>query len=91
MYEDRYGLTRQVAVEGLLPSVASHVRFQSITASMGEAFAVAAPPFARVLFLSVFDVRVVYVFDQLVHVALVASRATVPVAHGDLVLEIIVI
>jgi hypothetical protein len=55
---------------------------------MGHAFPVARHPLARVLLLPVLNVRVVDVLDQLIHIALVASRTAVPIANGDLILKI---
>jgi hypothetical protein len=64
------------------------VRLEGVARGVRQAFAVAAHPLARVLLLPALDVRVVDVLDQLVHVAHVAGRAAVPVADGDLVLEV---
>lgn len=80
--------TGQIAVKGLLPGVASHVRLECVTACMRESLAIATPPLARVLLLAVLNVRVVDVLDKLVHVALVTGRTAVPVANGDLILEV---
>lgn len=68
--------------------MAPHVSLQGIATGMRQALSVAASPFARVLFLTVLNVRIVNVLNQLVHVALVSCRAAVPVADGDLVLEV---
>src|SRR5699024_8375186 len=84
-------LTRQVAVEWFLSRVAAHMGLESVAASVRETLAGAALPLARVLFLPVLDVRVVDVLDELVHVALVAGRAAVPVADGHLVLEVLLV
>ena len=68
--------------------MAPHVRLERIATGMRQALAVTCPPLACVLLLSVLDVRIVNMLNQLIHVALVASRAPVPIANGHLVLEV---
>lgn len=71
--------------------MASHVGFQGVAAGMGQAFSAAAHPFASILLLPIFYMGVVYVFDQLVHIPLVARWTTLPVANRDLILEIFLV
>jgi hypothetical protein len=56
---------------------------------MRQALPVAASPLARVFLLSIFNMRVVNVLNQLVHVPLVSRGTAVPVANRHLVLEIL--
>lgn len=69
--------------------MASHVSLQSVATGMRQPFAVAAAPLARVFLLTILNVRVVDVLDQLVHVALVSCGTAVPVANRHLILEIL--
>lgn len=55
---------------------------------MRHPFSVATLPLASVFLLSALDMAVVDMFDQVVHVALVARVATVPVTNCYLVLEV---
>lgn len=61
--------TRQIAIEGLLPCVTSHVSFEGISTGVWHALSGASIPFAGVLLLSAFDMVVVDMLDQSVHVA----------------------
>lgn len=71
--------------------MAAHVRLEGISTSMRKTLSCAAHPLARILLLSVLNMRVVNVFDEFVHVPLVTRRATVPVAFRYLFLEILLI
>ena len=71
--------------------MASHVRFQSIAASVWHALPGTADPFACVFLLPVLDVVVVNVFYQSIHVAKVTGVTTIPGAMCDLLLELFLV
>jgi hypothetical protein len=65
---------------------------ERVAAGVGHALSRTADPLARVLLGAVLDdVRVVYVADEPVHVAHVAIPAAFPCAHGDLLLEVVLL
>lgn len=66
----------------------AHVRLEGITAGMRQTLSGTAHPFARVLLLPVLDVGVVNVLNQFIHIALVPSWATIPVAFRHLLLKV---
>lgn len=53
---------------------------------MGHAFSGTIAPFARILLLSRRDVIIVDMLHKVIHVAQVAGVATLPFAHGDLLI-----
>jgi hypothetical protein len=83
-------LTRQCAVEGLLPRMAPHMRPQCIPTRMRNPLATAIAPLAAVLLLPRPNVVLVQMLDQVVHVLHIPRVAAVPLAHGDLVLPVVV-
>lgn len=85
------GRTRQGAVEGLLSSVAPHVRTQCICAGVRLAFAGAVGPLARVPFLSAPDVVVVDMLHQSIHVPQITCAASIPAAHSNLVITLTIV
>lgn len=82
--------TWEVAEEGLLSCVASHMRLQSIPTSMVGTLPAAANPLAGVFLLPTFYVFVVDMLDQSIHCPQIPGVAALPYAQRHLRLEILV-
>lgn len=81
-------LTRERAVKGLFPCMASHVRTECVAAGVCLAFPRTVGPFAGVFLLSATDMLVVNVLDQVVHISEIFKIASLPSTHGDLVIAL---
>jgi hypothetical protein len=68
--------------------MAPHVSAQCVAACMRLTLSRTIRPFAGVFLLSATDMLVVDVLDQVVHVPEVFKIATLPPAHGDLVVAL---
>ena len=69
---------RELAHEGFLFGVTSHVGSEGVGGSVGGGFSVAGLPFTGVFFLFGFDVSLVDVGDKRVHVILFSVCAVCP-------------
>lgn len=77
-------LTRQRAIKGLLPRMASHMRLQCIRAGMWLALPRAIHPLTRILLPSCLDMIIMYMRYQFIHISTIAGVAALPHAYGDL-------
>ena len=69
--------------------MAAHVRLEGVATGMRKTLSGTTHPFTRVLLLPILNVRVVNVFDQLVHIALLSRWTPIPVTFRNLLLKVL--